>query len=108
MENTITRAGPELKYAIPDDVDEAIWGGARAITTNIQLKNTGSNPYVFFSACKSDEFAREKFQKGCFTQALLSLLRDLGSGIMSETCFQVIKRLQGTIEGVSDLHFHHH
>ncbi|KJA29203.1 hypothetical protein HYPSUDRAFT_61236 [Hypholoma sublateritium FD-334 SS-4] len=98
---TITRAGPELQYAIPNDLDEDIWGGTRAMTTHRKLKNTGSNPYVFFSACKSNELAREISRQGCFTGALLALLKDLGPGVTSESCSQVIKRLQEKIDGSS-------
>ena len=91
---TITRTGPELQYTIPDDLDEAIWGGTRALMTLPKLKNTGSNPYVFFSACKSNELAKEKSGRGCFTRALLAHLEDLGSGVASEFCSQLIIRLR--------------
>lgn len=69
------------------------------MTTHLKLKNTGSNPYVFFSACKSNELAKEKARQGCFTRALLALLKDLGPAVISESCSQVIKSLQEKIEG---------
>ncbi len=94
----ITRSGPELDYRVPDHLDEDIWGGTRAMTILPNLKHTGSSSYVFFSACKSSELAREKSRQGCFTQALLKLLEELGPNVIS--CSQIMSRLDKKIEGL--------
>ncbi|KJA22663.1 hypothetical protein HYPSUDRAFT_645955 [Hypholoma sublateritium FD-334 SS-4] len=97
----ITRAGPELTdWHVPDDLDEEIWGGKRALSTiPTALKDTGSSSYVLFSACKSDEFAKERWGQGYFTNALLKLLNNLGPNKI--LCSQIIERLEKEIQGQS-------
>lgn len=93
----ITRSGPELAYRVPDELDHDIWGGMRGARVLYTLKHTGTNPYVFFSACKSDELAKEQSKRGCFTRALLELLEHLGPNVIS--CSEIITRLQKKING---------
>ncbi|KAF9476893.1 hypothetical protein BDN70DRAFT_838545 [Pholiota conissans] len=93
--HTITRAGPELKFHLPDALDQEIWGAAtyatRGMTTFPRLRHLGAASYVFFSACASYELAREEEGRGCFSSALLVLLKELGSHTLS--CSQIITRL---------------
>ena len=61
------------------------------------LKHTGTAPYVFFSAYKSNELAKEQSKRGCFTSALLDLLEQMGPNVI--TCSEIIARLQKTVNG---------
>lgn len=92
----LTRAGPELTYRVPDDLDEDIWGGMRALSTIPTLKNTGSNSYVLFSACRSTELAKETRKRGFFSEALLKILNDLGPSAMS--CSEIAHRLEKRVK----------
>lgn len=99
---TIIRSGPKLTYHMPDELDRDIWdvtsASTRALTTyNTSLKHYGTTSYVFFSACASFETAREVLnQGGCFTKALLDLLKEHGSNTL--TCTEIVERLP-TITG---------
>jgi hypothetical protein len=91
---TITRAGPELDYHIPDELDEKIWGATSGTAMGPCLRYFGgAASYVFFSACASFELAKEKDGRGCFTSALLTLLQET-AGSHTLSCSQILSRLQ--------------
>ncbi len=106
----LTRSGPELMYHLPDDLDRDIWDSdpgsrtslSRGLTTLSPLKHFGSTSYVFFAACSSSELAREKDDRGCFTSALIALLKKLGHSSFS--CSQLITHLP-KIEGSVSFYF---
>lgn len=100
----LTRSGPDLMYHLPDELDRDIWNSdpgprtslSRGLTTPSPLKHFGSTSYVFFAACSSSELAREMDDRGCFTSALITLLKKLGHSSFS--CSQLITHLP-KIEG---------
>ncbi len=97
-------------YHLPDDLDRDIWDSdpgsrtslSRGLTTLSPLKHFGSTSYVFFAACSSSELAREKDDRGCFTSALIALLKKLGHSSFS--CSQLITHLP-KIEGSVSFYF---
>ncbi|KJA21668.1 hypothetical protein HYPSUDRAFT_41803 [Hypholoma sublateritium FD-334 SS-4] len=96
----IARTGPATKYQIPDDLDEDIWGGARALSIIPSLKNTGSSSYVLFAACDSTQTAVERRGRGVFSKALLKILDDLGPSAIP--CAEIANRLATQIPGGQD------
>lgn len=104
----IVRAIPPLQnWHVPNDLDREIWESdetlhvvniKRSLIVPIALENTGTSSYVLFSACKSNETAKEASKQGHFTKALLDLLTDLGpNNLDNMSCSQIIDHLRKRI-----------
>ncbi|KAF8970570.1 caspase domain-containing protein [Flammula alnicola] len=76
----VVRSIGSLDYTVSDDLDKDIWcsPGTRTSSVPPRLVHVGLRSYVFLSACSSSESAKEFNGQGCFSSALLKLLRDVG------------------------------
>ncbi|KAF8968723.1 caspase domain-containing protein [Flammula alnicola] len=94
VEAPVVRTIGSLNYTVSDDLDKDIWdaAGMRAAAIPPRLGHVGVKSYVFLSACSSEEFAKEVDRRGCFSSALLKLLREVGPHSIKYS--EIIPRLE--------------
>ncbi|KAF8970573.1 caspase domain-containing protein [Flammula alnicola] len=94
VEAPVVRTIGSLNYTVSDDLDKDIWdaAGMRAAAIPPRFGHVGVKSYVFLSACSSEEFAKEVDRRGCFSSALLKLLREVGPHSIKYS--EIIPRLE--------------